>query len=81
MRSPARFFIQLLLIIVFLYVSTEMYAASAPPDPGGDPTGGDPPVGGGAPIGNGTFILIAAALAYASYKMKILWQHKTGLEE
>jgi len=81
MRSPALSVLKLILIIALIYFSQELFASSAPPDPGGDPTGGGPPVGGGAPIGNGTIILIIAALTYASYKVKKLWQQKIELEE
>jgi len=76
MRSPARLLLILLLIIGITIVSQEVFAGTQPPDPGGDPTGGGPPVGGGAPIGSGTVILIVAAITYALYKVRSLWENK-----
>ena len=76
MRTPARLLLQLLIIVTVTIISQELFAGSQPPDPGGSPTGGGPPVGGGAPIGNGTIILIIAALTYALYKVRSLWEKK-----
>ncbi len=76
MKSPARFFLQLFIIIAITFFSQEVFAGSTPPDPGGSPTGGGPPVGGGAPIGSGTLILIAAALTYALYKVISMWKKR-----
>jgi|GEM_PF-914186 hypothetical protein len=76
MKSPVRIILKLLLIITLTYISQEIYAGTSPPDPGGSPTGGGPPVGGGAPIGNGTIFLIVAALTYALYKVRSLWETK-----
>ena len=80
MKSPARFLLQLFAIIAITYISQEVYAGTEPPTPGGDPTGGGPPVGGGAPIGNGTIILIVAALTYALFKVRSLWEKKESVQ-
>jgi len=74
MKSPARFFLQLFVIIAIIFISQEVFAGTEPPDPGGSPTGGGPPVGGGAPVGNGTIFLIIAALTYLLYKVRYLWR-------
>jgi len=80
MKSPARFFLQLFVIIAITFITQEVFAGNTPPDPGGSPTGGGPPVGGGAPIGNGTLILITAALTYALYKVRSLWGKRKGTQ-
>ena len=69
MKSPVKSIILYSTILLLFLISTELFAGSQPPDPGGDPTGGGPPVGGGAPVGNGTIILISMGLIYFSYKI------------
>ncbi len=80
MKSPARFFLQLFVIIAITFITQEVFAGTEPPNPGGDPTGGGPPVGGGAPVGNGTIILIVAAFTYALYKVRNLWEQRESAQ-
>lgn len=66
MRTSNRLIINIVLLVIFLSLSTGLVAD--PPDPGGDP----PEPGGGAPIGDGIIVLIIASVAYLSYYMREL---------
>ena len=59
--------------VVFMFLSTALFA-DAPPPPGGDPTGGGAgsnatPIGGGANIQGGILILIVLGLGYGAKKL------------
>ena len=65
--------IKTLIITAFLFLSTNLLQAQAPPHPnnGVAPNSGgsnNKPVGGGAPITDGPFILMALGMAYAGRK-------------
>ena len=65
-------FVKLLITAAFLFLSTNLLQAQAPPHPnnGAAPSsgGGNTPVGAGAPVADGQFILLALGLAYAGRK-------------
>lgn len=70
-RISNQHILRTIVVIVFIFSWTAIYATSTPPDPGGDPTsGGGTPVGGGAPIGDGAYILLMAAATYIFWKLK-----------
>jgi len=59
--------------VVFMFLSTALFA-DAPPPPGGDPTGGGAGsnaevLGGGANIQGGILILIVLGLGYGAKKL------------
>jgi len=81
MKSTVKSIILISIVLLICVFSSELYAGSGPPDPGGDPSGGGPPVGGGAPIGNGTFTLISAGLLYITYKIFKLRRNYEELED
>lgn len=60
-----------IMIIVILLFSTYNVFASDPPEPpgGGHGQGGDLPPGGSAPVGSGTFLLLAFSTLYAVKKV------------
>ena len=81
-KYPSQLIILFLLISLLTLFSLEIFAATQPPDPGGDPTGGGDPVGGGAPIGNGLWFLMTLATTYLLWKSrKLLLKKFTILEE
>ncbi len=72
MRLPLKNIIVVIIIVFISIYSTEIYAGTEPPNPGGDPSTGGPPVGGGAPVGNGIYFLLTASIVYLSYKIYVM---------
>jgi len=65
-------FIKILTVTAFLFASTSLLQAQAPPHPNNgvapSSSSGNTPVGAGAPIGSGTLLLIGLAGIYGAIK-------------
>ena len=67
-----------ILIIIILFVATNMYAQVPPPPPPSHSSSGNQ-TGGNAPIGGGLFVLLGLGVAYGSKKLYDI--NKENVEE